>query len=174
MVISFIILAVLSLSAATPSPSAWKAPGASLDFPKLESLMSRAETLALISRYYAAFNAADPEGMLTCLTEDIEHRVNEGGHRIGKAKFAEFCGHMGVSYREELKELVIFATDDGSRGAAEFVVHGTYLQTDPGLPEARGQSYILPAGGFFEVRDGKISRITTFYNLNDWIRQVSA
>lgn len=136
--------------------------------------MSRAETLALISRYYAAFNAADPEGMLTCLTEDIEHRVNEGGHRIGKAKFAEFCGHMGVSYREELKELVIFATDDGSRGAAEFVVHGTYLQTDPGLPEARGQSYILPAGGFFEVRDGKISRITTFYNLNDWIRQVSA
>jgi steroid delta-isomerase-like uncharacterized protein len=136
--------------------------------------MPRAETLALVRRYYDAFNAGDAAAMLDCLTDDIEHRVNEGAHRIGKAKFAEFCSHMGVSYQENLKNIVIFATDDGTRAAAEFVVHGTYLQTDPGLPEAKGQTYILPAGGFFDVRDGKISRITTFYNLNDWIAQVSA
>jgi steroid delta-isomerase-like uncharacterized protein len=135
--------------------------------------MTRADALALIQRYYAAFNAGDAAGMLDCLTEDVEHRVNEGAHRIGKARFAEFCGHMGVSYREELKDMVVFATDDGSRAAAEFVVHGQYLQTDPGLPEARDQTYILPAGGFFDIRDGRIARITTFYNLNDWIRQVS-
>jgi hypothetical protein len=54
---------------------------------------------------------------------------------------------MGVSYREQLKDLTLFATDDGSRGAAEFVVHGEYLKTDPGLPEAKGQTYTLPAGG---------------------------
>jgi steroid delta-isomerase-like uncharacterized protein len=136
--------------------------------------MSRAESLALITRYYAAFNAGDAQGMLACLTDDVEHRVNEGAHRIGKPMFAEFCSHMGVSYREELKDIVAFATDDGARAAAEFVVHGTYLQTDPGLPEAQGQTYILPAGGFFDVKGGKIARITTFYNLNDWIRQVSA
>lgn len=135
--------------------------------------MPRTETLALIRRYYDAFNKGDPEGMLACLTDDIEHRVNEGAHRIGKDRFRDFCGHMGVSYREELQDVVVFATDDGSRGAAEFVVHGTYLKTDPGLPEARGQSYVLPAGGFFEIRGGLISRITTFYNLNDWIAQVS-
>jgi steroid delta-isomerase-like uncharacterized protein len=81
---------------------------------------------------------------------------------------------MGVSYREELRDMVIFANDDGTRGAAEFVVHGEYLKTDPGLPEAAGQRYILPAGGFFEIRGGKIARVTTFYNLNDWIAQVSA
>jgi steroid delta-isomerase-like uncharacterized protein len=136
--------------------------------------MPHAETLTLIRRYYDAFNAGDPEGMLACLTDDIEHRVNEGGHRIGKARFAEFCSHMGVSYREELLDMVIFATDDGTRAAAEFVVHGQYLQTDPGLPEARGQRYILPAGGFFEIRGDKIARITTFYNLRDWVAQVQA
>ena len=135
--------------------------------------MSRAETIALIQRYYDAFNAGDAAGMLECLTDDIEHRVNEGAHRIGREKFAEFCSHMGVSYREQLKDMVVFANDDGSRGAAEFVVHGEYLKTDPGLPEARGQRYVLPAGGFFEVRGGRIARITTFYNLNDWIAQVS-
>lgn len=136
--------------------------------------MSRTEAEALIARYYAAFNAGDAGGMLDCVAEDVEHRVNEGGVRRGRALFAEFCSHMGVSYREELKDLVIFANADGTRGAAEFVVHGEYLQTDPGLPEAKGQRYILPAGGFFDIRGGKIARVTTFYNLNDWIAQVSA
>jgi steroid delta-isomerase-like uncharacterized protein len=130
-----------------------------------------AETIA---RYYAAFNAGDAAGMLDCVTDDIEHRVNEGGIRRGKGLFAEFCAHMGVSYREELRDIVVFVNADATRGAAEFVVHGTYLQTDPGLPEARGQTYVLPAGAFFDLRGGLIARVTTFYNLNDWIAQVSA
>ena len=135
--------------------------------------MTRAEAIALVSRYYAAFNAGNPDGMLDCVADDVEHRVNEGGIRRGRAKFAEFCAHMGVSYREELKDLVIFANDEGTRAAAEFVVHGTYLRTDPGLPEAKGQTYILPAGGFFDLKDGKIARVTTFYNLKDWVDQVN-
>ncbi|MDR5650997.1 ketosteroid isomerase-related protein [Ruixingdingia sedimenti] len=126
-----------------------------------------------IERYYAAFNAGDGAGMLACVTDDIEHRVNEGDIRRGKALFAEFCAHMGTSYREELRDMVIFVTPDGTRGAAEFTVHGTYLQTDPGLPEARGQGYVLPAGAFFDLKGGLIARVTTFYNLADWMRQVS-
>jgi steroid delta-isomerase-like uncharacterized protein len=129
---------------------------------------------ATIAAYYAAFNAGDAAAMLAQVTDDIEHRVNEGGIRRGRALFADFCAHMGVSYRETLRDITIFTTPDGTRAAAEFIVHGTYLQTDPGLPEARGQTYILPAGAFFDLRDGKISRVTTFYNLNDWIAQVSA
>jgi steroid delta-isomerase-like uncharacterized protein len=127
-----------------------------------------------IAAYYAAFNAGDAVGMLACVTDDVEHRVNEGGIRMGRAKFAEFCAHMGVSYRETLQDITIFTNPEGSRAAAEFTVHGAYLQTDPGLPPAKGQRYILPAGAFFDLRDGKIARITTFYNLNDWISQVSA
>jgi steroid delta-isomerase-like uncharacterized protein len=53
-------------------------------------------------------------------------------------------------------------------------VHGSYLATDEGLPEANGQRYSLPAGIFFEIDDGLISRVTTTYNLNDWIAQVKA
>ena len=127
-----------------------------------------------VTAYYAAFNAENPAGMLACVTENIEHRVNEGGIRLGAAKFAEFCAHMGVSYREQLRDIEIFVNETGTRAAAEFTVHGEYLKSDPGLPEAKGQKYILPAGSFFDLQDGKISRITTFYNLNDWIAQVSA
>jgi steroid delta-isomerase-like uncharacterized protein len=127
---------------------------------------------ATITAYYAAFNAGNIDGMLACLHDDFVHHVNEGAVRLGKAAFADFCRHMSETYREHLADMVIMANDDGTRGAAEFVVHGTYLKTDPGLPEARGQSYVLPAGGFFSLKDGRITRVTTYYNLQDWIRQV--
>ena len=129
---------------------------------------------ASLTAYYAAFNAGDAAGMLACVTDDVEHRVNEGAIRHGSEKFAEFCSHMGVSYRETLHDIEIFVNENATRAAAEFVVHGAYLKTDPGLPQAKGQRYVLPAGSFFDMRDGKIARITTFYNLNDWIAQVSA
>jgi steroid delta-isomerase-like uncharacterized protein len=125
-----------------------------------------------IRRYFEAFNAKDTEAMLGCLTEDVAHHVNEGQVREGRALFAEFCDHMARCYDETLTELVLFEAGDGTRGAAEYMVNGTYLETDAGLPEARGQSYRLPAGSFFTLRDGKIARVTTYYNLADWMAQV--
>jgi steroid delta-isomerase-like uncharacterized protein len=130
-------------------------------------------TKATIEAYYAAFNRGDIDGMLACLHDDFAHHVNEGVVRLGKAAFADFCRHMSATYREQLTEIVVFSSDDGTRGAAEFTVNGTYLRTDPGLPPARGQTYVLPAGGFFTLKDGKITRVTTYYNLQDWIGQVS-
>ncbi len=128
----------------------------------------------IIRHYFDAFNAGDTEAMLALVSDDIRHYVNQGEIREGRAKFAEFCSHMGVSYRETLRDMVIFVNDDGTRAAAEFTVHGEYLQTDPGLPDAHGQHYVLPAGSFFSLEGGRITRITTYYNLQDWIAQVSA
>ncbi len=128
---------------------------------------------ATITAYFKAFNAGDTEAMLACLSDDVAHHVNEGQVRVGKEKFAAFCDHMSASYKEELKDMVIFTNPEGTRGSAEFIVHGTYLATDPGLPEAKGQTYVLPAGSFFSLESGKITRVVTYYNLADWIRQVS-
>lgn len=131
-------------------------------------------TKDVIAAYFDAFNAGDVDAMLALLDTDVEHHVNEGGIRRGKIAFAEFCAHMNHCYRERLTDIVVFASEDGSRAAAEFTVNGTYLATDTGLPEARGQTYVLPAGSFFSLANGKITRVTTYYNLQDWIRQVSA
>ncbi len=136
--------------------------------------MSEQAARAVVVAYFDAFNAGDAKAMLALVSEDVEHHVNQGAVRRGWDAFAAFCAHMGVSYREELRDMVIFVNEDGTRAAAEFVVHGEYLQTDPGLPEARGQRYVLPAGSFFTLRDGKIARVATHYNLQDWIAQVSA
>lgn len=51
-------------------------------------------------------------------------------------------------------------------------MHGEYLADDEGLPPARGQTYVLPAGAFFEIEEGKVARISNHYNLNDWIALV--
>lgn len=129
-------------------------------------------TKALITAYYDAFNAGRTDEMLSYLHDDVEHHVNEGAVRKGKEMFREFNAHMTHTYRENLSDMVVFANETGDRAAAEFIVNGTYLNTDDGLPPANGQTYRLPAGAFFAVKDGKITRVTTYYNLEEWTRQV--
>lgn len=127
-----------------------------------------------IATYFEAFNAGQTQAMVDCLAEDVAHHVNEGNIRHGKAAFAAFCDHMSRCYAENLTDMVIFTSEDGTRAAAEYIVNGTYLETDAGLPAARGQTYRLPAGSFFSLRDGKITRVVTYYNLADWVAQVKA
>ncbi len=128
-------------------------------------------TKEIITAYFEAFNAGDTQAMLDLLADGIEHHVNQGGIRKGKDVFAEFCAHMDRCYSENLTDIVIFA--EGDRAAAEFTVNGTYKADDEGLPPAKGQTYCLPAGSFFSLENGKITRVTTYYNLEDWIAQVS-
>lgn len=127
-----------------------------------------------ITAYFDAFNAGQTANMVACLDENVAHHVNEGKIRQGKAAFAEFCDHMSRCYAENLTDMVIFTSEDGTRAAAEYIVNGTYLETDAGLPAANGQTYRLPAGSFFSLQDGKITRVVTYYNLADWVAQVNA
>ncbi len=103
-------------------------------------MSARDEAVALIGRYYAAFNAGDGEAMLACLSDDVAHDINQGARQVGKAAFRAFLAHMDRCYREQLADIVIMANDDGTRAAAEFTVHGAYMADDEGLPPARGQA----------------------------------
>lgn len=131
-------------------------------------------TPELIESYYAAFNSHDWNGMLALLTDDIVHDINQGDREVGIEAFRAFLDSMDRSYAEQVTALVIMVSGDATRAAAEFIIEGQYLSSDPSLPDARGQRYTLPVGAFFEVRDGKIGRVTNYYNLRDWIRQVES
>lgn len=130
-------------------------------------------SIALIARYYDAFNRGDWEAMLDCLTDDVAHDINQGQRETGRDTFRRFLERMNRCYREQLRDIVPMASADGSRAAAEYTVHGEYLANDEGLPPAHGQRYVLPGGAFFDIRDGRIARISNYYNLQDWIAQVS-
>ena len=129
-------------------------------------------TEALIRSYYDAFNRGDFASMLDHLSDDVRHDVNEGGKEIGRATFAAFMTRMNRCYRERLTDIRVAVGENGGYAAAEYVVHGEYLATDEGLPPANGQKYILPGGAYFDIKEGKIARVTNYYNLADWLRQI--
>lgn len=126
----------------------------------------------LILAYYDAFNRGDRDAMLALLADDVVHDLNQGARETGRAAFAAFMARMDRCYAERLTDIVVMVSDDGTRAAAEYIVHGAYRADDDSLPPARGQQYVLPGGAFFALRDGRIARVTNYYNLADWIAQV--
>ncbi|QNH11024.1 ketosteroid isomerase-related protein [Xanthomonas sp. SI] len=141
---------------------------------KIDGTREQDRAIELVLSYYDAFNRGDWTAMLDKLTDDVAHDLNQGARETGKDTFAAFLQRMNASYREQLRDIVVLGGQDGRRAAAEYVVHGEYHHTDEGLPPARGQTYVLPGGAFFDIRDGKIARVSNYYNLQDWIDQVSA
>jgi steroid delta-isomerase-like uncharacterized protein len=131
------------------------------------------ESTKIIVKYYEAFNQKNWQAFFDLLDEDVVHDVNQGGRNIGKATFRKFMDHMNHCYDEKLVDLVVMADSTDHRLAAEFMIEGTYLKTDPELPEARMQNYKIKVGAFFEVKNQKITRITNYYNMNEWLRQIN-
>jgi steroid delta-isomerase-like uncharacterized protein len=127
----------------------------------------------LVTHYYDLFNRGDWDAMCALLADDVAHDLNQSERQVGRAAFRAFLDRMARSYREQLRDVCVLG-GAGGRVGAEYVVEGAYLATDEGLPEARGQRYTLPGGAFFEVRGGQIARVTNYYNLTDWLRQVGA
>ena len=137
----------------------------------------QSQAIALVTGYYAAFNRGDWPGMLSRLADDVVHDLNQGPRETGRDAFAAFLRRMDRCYREQLRDIVVLASADGTRAAAEYVVHGEYLVADEGLPAAHGQRYVLPGGAFFDIVSGadgapRIARVSNYYNLEDWLRQV--
>lgn len=135
---------------------------------------SSADTIRLIETYYATFNSGDRDAMLALLTDDVVHDINQGASETGRDTFRTFLQRMDRCYREEVTELTVMAHESGNRASAEFYILGTYKDTDEGLPPANGQTYRLRVGAFFDIRDGKVARVTNYYNLQDWLAQVGA
>lgn len=131
-------------------------------------------TATIIENYYRAFNEKRFNDMLALLHTDVVHDINQGERQKGKATFTKFMEGMNRHYDENLTNMVIMASTDGRRASAEFICNGTYLSTAEGLPPAKGQKYSLPVGAFFDVQDGLITRVTNYYNLQEWIDQVNA
>jgi steroid delta-isomerase-like uncharacterized protein len=129
-------------------------------------------SIDLIRRYHEAFNRADWPGMLALLDEHVIHDLNQSGREIGRERFAAFLQRTTASYDEQFKSVVVMANETGTRAAAEYIIHGVYKATDEGLPLAQGQSYALPGGAFFEIADGRIMRVSNYYNLEDWLSQI--
>lgn len=134
--------------------------------------MSSEKTKELIHAYYNAFNQRDLEKFFFLMTDDVIHDVNQGKKEVGKEKFKKFMEICFEHGKEKCFDIVVMIDEKGDRAAAEFTCEGVYLKTAQGFPEAKNQKYRLFCGAFFEIKGGKIARVTTYYNMNEWVTQV--
>lgn len=132
----------------------------------------KTNSLEIIQNYYHYFNQNNWDGFFSLLDDQVVHDINQGERQIGKVAFQQFMAHMQICYQEQISDLVVMISDDGQRASAEFIVEGTYLTTDSPLPPAQKQTYRLPVGAFFEIKNGKITRVTNYYNLQNWLDQI--
>ena len=130
--------------------------------------------LEVVKAYYSAFNDKNWDAMIDLVSDDILHEPNLGEPRVGKELFKAFMKKMDESYEETLTNMKFYVSEDNDGSvAAEFTVNGLYNKAEEGLPEAEGQAYVLPAAAFLKVKDGKVTRVATHYNLELWIELVS-
>ena len=140
---------------------------------KIDGSRRNDRAIELVLSYYDAMNRHDPAAVVALLAEDVVHELNQGPREVGKAAFAAFLERIEGCYRERLADIVVLASPDGLRAAAEYMVHGEYVADDIGMPPARGQRYQMPGAAFFELHDGRIRRVSDHYNLQEWFSQVA-
>lgn len=139
----------------------------------IEGSRSMDRATELVLRYYSAFNRGDMDAMLSCLADDVVHDVNQGVRETGIDAFRAFLERLQASHRMQLRDLLVMANAQGTRAAAEYVVHGEYLADFANLPPARGQRYVLPGGAFFGIHGERIVRFTNYYNREDLLKQLA-
>lgn len=126
----------------------------------------------LIHTYFETFNKKSWSEFFALLHPEIIHDINQGSAEIGIAAFHKFMDHMNDCYDEQIVDRVIMVDETGKHASCRFTVKGKYLKTDSTFPAAHGQTYSLPAASLFEIDGQKVKRVTTYYNLNDWLKQV--
>lgn len=133
-----------------------------------------ADTKQLVQDYYTALNNKDMNQFFALMDPNVIHDINQGGSERGIPKFKKFMELSNNSFNEKLTNIIIMVSDDGKHAAATWVDHGTYFKDYPGMTtKAKNQKYVLPGGHFFDIDKGAISRVTTYYNATDFMKQIS-
>ena len=119
--------------------------------------MDTKKSTTLITRFLDALNAADIEAVLACLHEDIVQEVGDE-RQFGRDAFRFHLGARARRFDEQIGDIVVMASADGTRAAAEFTRRGRLKMA--GATGDAGDHYSVAAGMFFAIEDGVIVRIT--------------
>ncbi|MBC7658330.1 MAG: nuclear transport factor 2 family protein [Chitinophagaceae bacterium] len=126
----------------------------------------------ILTQYFELFNGGYYRTILDLLDESVVHDTVHLQAETGKKAYESFLNRQAECYQEHVHDVVIMINDEGTHGAAEYLVTGTYRKTDLGQLPARGQVYTIRAGAFFQFNGDKISRVTSYHNLQEWLDKI--
>ncbi len=120
-----------------------------------------------IAELFVAWNSHDPDKVAASFTEDAVYEdVAEGHISRGRSEVRNWAkGAFAVV--GDFKYKVVSSSSHNGHGVAEWILIGT----DKGLFKT-GKKFTVRGASVFEVRGGKISRYTEFYDVATIMRQV--
>jgi len=121
--------------------------------------------------YIGAWNSHEVDKIASFFTDDCVYEdLAFGMVARGKKEINDFLKVTFV-WSPDLKfELKSFFSA-GGRTATEWVMTGTHAGELPGIP-ATGKSFSVRGVSIAELREGKVSRNTDYYNLASFLQQV--
>ncbi|MBV7410747.1 nuclear transport factor 2 family protein [Maritimibacter sp. DP1N21-5] len=120
---------------------------------------------------FAAFNAKDWDNVLAHVDPQCVLEIGPNNTLTGTAGAREIISYYLKFY--EMRFISYHHFIDGNRSSTDATMRVKYLATEPGMPEARGQTADVPFACFGEVRNGKYTRIRMIFSFVDWLNIVS-
>lgn len=137
--------------------------------------MTREEKVALVQVVYDGFNAKDFARIEPVLTDDVELVDMATGQTLhGKDGFSGWLGVWQVAApdaRAEVTSVVV----EGDRVATEHTGRATHtgpLPTPAGEIPPTGRRFELQFAEIFDLRDGRIARMTAYWDSASLLRQL--
>jgi steroid delta-isomerase-like uncharacterized protein len=120
----------------------------------------------------AAWNAHDVEAIAAFYTEDcFKEDIAVGKATRGREEMKVLVGGAFRAIPDMRIELVtLFSCGDWA--ATEWVMSGSYSSDYPGFPSAAGRRFSVRGASVMELRDGRISRISDYWNFASFLSQV--
>jgi steroid delta-isomerase-like uncharacterized protein len=122
--------------------------------------------------YVAAWNSHDAERILSFCTDDVVfEEVPMGKVFRGKKEAKDFVSSTFANFPDFKIELKS-GFNAGDHGAGEWVMSGTFAQSNiPGMP-ATGKKFSVQGASIIEFHKDKISRESMYWNLVSFLQQV--
>lgn len=134
---------------------------------------TRESTTELLRAYYEAFNHADGGHVLSLLSEDATHDVDEGCRERSREALPLFMERPDLCYAGRIRDMRVMVDSKNTRTSGESIVGGVYKTTNSGLLEAHGRTDSRPGGAFIEIRAGKVAPLTNHDTLTVWLERVT-
>jgi steroid delta-isomerase-like uncharacterized protein len=124
----------------------------------------------LWERWAAAWSSHDMDQVLPLYTDNSVHEdVTIGAVKHGKEEIRAF-GHDFISGFPDFKIEMTSGFVAGDFGAGEWIMTGTHAGDRPGRP-ASGKAISVRGASIAELRDGKIRRVSDYWDMATLLRQ---
>ncbi|MDE2384807.1 MAG: ester cyclase [Alphaproteobacteria bacterium] len=125
----------------------------------------------LVQTYIDAWSARDAGAILASLTEDGTYEDPSTGGPLSGDALRKHVGGLFAAFPDLNFELVSFGQTGETAAAFEWIMRGTNSGSMMGLPPT-GKSIALRGADFVTFRDGKIAKVTGYFDRGETPRQL--